>query len=122
MSLLSVILQFIIVLLAAYLISYVRNLPKVIQQKQIESFKSDLQKEIEKLKISETNLHLKKIEKYSQFTDAMHSIMSDVKSGSQKTKSQHSKSRPSIPESYTAFAKDVIFYANDEIIGVQPTF
>ena len=90
MQIAILIIEFIVILVVAFIYFYVRGLPDKIHQKNIklfehdlskklETFKSDLSKEIELLKISESQLQIRKIEEFTTITDFLFKYIYDKK-------------------------------------------
>ena len=90
MQIAILIIEFIVVLIAAFIYFYVKGLPEKLHKKNIilfehdlseklETFKSDLTKEIELLKISESQLQIRKIEEFTKITDFLFNYMFDKK-------------------------------------------
>lgn len=100
--------QLIIIVVAWLLYLYVKKIPEQVHSKNLESFKSELQKEVEKLKVSEGNLHIRKIEKYSQFVDMLNIAMLSVKEN--KTPQETAKA---LEKAMNKFTKDIMFFAGE---------
>ena len=90
MQIAILIIEFIVILIVAFIYFYVRGLPEKLHQKNIklfehdlskklETFKSDLSKEIELLKINESQLQIRKIEEFTNITDLLFKYMFDKK-------------------------------------------
>lgn len=90
MQIAILIIEFIVVLIAAFIYFYIKGLPEKLHKKNIilfehdlseklETFKSDLTKEIELLKISESQLQIRKIEEFTKITDFLFNYMFDKK-------------------------------------------
>lgn len=88
MQIAILIIEFFVVLIAAFIYFYVKGLPEKLHKKNIilfqhdlseklETFKSDLTKEIELLKISESQLQIRKIEEFTEITDFLFNYMFD---------------------------------------------
>ncbi len=88
MQIAILIIEFVVILVVAFIYFYVRGLPDRIHQrnlklfehdlsKNLEIFRSDLSKEIELLKISESQLQIRKIEEFTNITDVLFKYMFD---------------------------------------------
>lgn len=88
MQIAILIIEFVVILVVAFIYFYVRGLPDRIHQrniklfehdlsKKLEIFRSDLSKEIELLKISESQLQIRKIEEFTNITDVLFKYMFD---------------------------------------------
>ena len=76
--------------------------------KRLSDHNSELQKEIEKLKVSESNLHIRKIDKFSEFTDILYGAMRGVK--------YNKDPKADIQKAMEKFMKDLIFFAGEDTL------
>jgi len=79
--------------------------------KRLSDHNSELQKEIEKIKISESNLHIRKIDKFSEFTDMLDGVMRGV-----KYKKPADKIEKETQKAMEKFTKDLIFFAGEDTL------
>ncbi|MCP4180326.1 MAG: hypothetical protein GY756_21390 [bacterium] len=68
-----------IIIASAYLFlkSYIKKLPETFQTKSVEKFKSELSKEVERIKINESQLQIRKIEWFLEFNDFMNDVFTN---------------------------------------------
>lgn len=90
------------------IIGIIKKTPEHILNRNLADFKSELQKEVEKFKVFESNLHIRKIEKFSQFTEVLNMARNSVKEG----KSEKEVARK-LENAMNLFAKDLIFFAGE---------
>ncbi|GEN83611.1 hypothetical protein SLU01_19230 [Sporosarcina luteola] len=111
MTYLIAFLQILFLLFVGLLISYVKKIPEQVHSKNLELYKSELSKEVEKLKITEGNLHLRKIEKFTEFTGILYNLLNSVKyqKGAAKIERDATKAME-------AFTKDLIFFASERTL------
>ena len=102
------ILQLVVILFGIVLYNFIKKIPDQIHSKNLEAFKSELQKEVEKLKISEGNLHIRKIEKFSEFIEILNLAMTGI-----KEKKDPKLLAEELNEAMNKFAKDVMFFASE---------
>lgn len=90
------------------LFGYIKDVPDQLHKKNLESFKNELQKEVEKLRIYESNLHIRKIEKYSQFLDVLNVATQGVKQDKSDT-----EIKEVLDHTMNEFTKDIMFFAGE---------
>lgn len=94
-----------------FLVEYIKKLPEKVYQKNLETFKSELQKEIVKLEITEGNLHIKKIEKFTEFSSILYDVMNGVKYTLRQGELEERATK-----SMESFTKDIMFFASETTI------
>ncbi|MCF3942196.1 hypothetical protein [Oceanobacillus alkalisoli] len=112
MSIIILILQVVIIIGAYWLFDYIKKVPDQIHKKNLETFKNELQKEIVKLEASESNLHLKKIEKFTEFSGALYDVLNGVK----YKDVDDEELKENATKSMESFTKDIMFFAGENTI------
>lgn len=112
MNITIVIIQVIILIGGYFIVGYIKKLPDQIHKKNLALFKNELEKEIVKLEASESNLHLKKIEKFTEFSGVLYEVINGVKNKENKKEVQEKATK-----SMESFTKDIMFFAGEGTIN-----
>lgn len=112
MNIAIIVLQVAIIIGGYLIVGYIKKMPDQIHKKNLASFKNELQKEIVKLEASEGNLHLKKIEKFTEFTTILQETINSVKYKPDERKEIEERTTKAME----LFAKDIIFFAGEETL------
>lgn len=112
MSWIILVLQIVMFFALFFVYDYLKKLPEQVHKRNLEIFKNELQKEIVRLEISEGNLHIKKIEKFTEFSGVLFKIMNGVKYGKSKKELETQATK-----SMESFTKDIMFFASEETIS-----
>ncbi len=105
-------LQVVLISSLYFVYDYLKKLPEQVHKKNLEIFKNELQKEIVKLEASEGNLHLKKIEKFTEFSSALYDVMNGVK----YKEISEDELQKKATKSMESFTKDIMFFAGENTI------
>jgi len=111
MNITILIIQIIILIGGYFIVRYVKKLPDQIHKKNLELFKNELKKELVKLEASESNLHLKKIEKFTEFSGLLYEVTNSV-----KYKENEEEIQEKAIKSMESFTKDIMFFAGENTI------
>ncbi|MEN2467225.1 hypothetical protein [Ornithinibacillus sp. JPR2-1] len=100
-----------ILIVGFIVIGVIKKTPEYLLNLKLEDFKSDLQKEVERLRVSEENLHIRKIEKFSQFTEMLNIAMLSVKGNKNPV-----QTATALEKAMNTFTKDLMFFAGEKTL------
>lgn len=99
-------------ILAVVIIGLIKGMPIHLLNRNLESFKGTLQKDIDKLRISGENIHPLKAEEYIQFANVYLKMMSSSKGN----KRQQERINQEVVDGFNKFGMSIIFFGNDEAV------